>query len=34
MLSKDKEDRLIHLFILIDDFCLALDAWKQTQTCY
>ena len=34
MLSKDKEDQLIHLFITVDDFCIALDSWKQTQVRY
>lgn len=34
MLSKDKEDKLIELFIVVDDFCLALERWKQTQAQY
>ena len=34
MLSKDKEDQLIHLFIAVYDFCLALESWKQTQARY
>lgn len=34
MLSKDKEEQLINLFIVMDDFCIALESWKQTQTCY
>ena len=29
MLTKDKENKLIELFIAIDDFCVALDQWKQ-----
>ncbi len=31
MLLQDKENKLIKLFIAIDDFCNALQAWKQTQ---
>ena len=31
MLTQDKENRLISLFIAIDDFCIALDSWKQSQ---
>lgn len=34
MLSKDKEDQLIQLFIMLDDFCIALEGWKQTQPQY
>lgn len=34
MLSKDKEDQLINLFIMLDDFCIALESWKQTQAQY
>lgn len=34
MLSKDKENQLIELFINIDDFCIALESWKQTQVRY
>lgn len=34
MLSKDTEDRLINLFIMMDDFCIALESWKQTQARY
>jgi hypothetical protein len=31
MLAQDKENKLINLFIAIDDFCIALENWKQTQ---
>jgi hypothetical protein len=31
MLPQDKENQLIKLFIAIDDFCIALQAWKQKQ---
>jgi len=31
MLSEDKEKKLIQIFIAIDDFCLQLQAWKQTR---
>jgi hypothetical protein len=31
MLSKDKENKLIELFVAIDDFCLALEEWKKQQ---
>jgi hypothetical protein len=31
MLPQDKENHLIKLFIAIDDFCIALHAWKQTH---
>ena len=34
MLSKDKEEQLIKLFIVVDDFCIALESWKQTQVRY
>lgn len=34
MLSEDKKDQLIHLFITVDDFCIALNSWKQTQVGY
>lgn len=34
MLSKDKEYQLINLFIMLDDFCIALESWKQTQPRY
>jgi hypothetical protein len=31
MLSKDKENKLLELFMSIDDFCIALENWKQSQ---
>ena len=31
MLSEDKENKLIELFICLDDFCQALEAWKKHQ---
>ena len=31
MLSEDKENKLIELFICLDDFCLALEEWKSHQ---
>jgi hypothetical protein len=31
MLSKDKENKLLELFMSIDDFCIALENWKQNQ---
>jgi len=31
MLSKDKENKLLELFMTIDDFCIALENWKQNQ---
>ena len=31
MLSKDKENELIELFICLDDFCLSLEEWKSHQ---
>ncbi len=31
MLLQDKENKLIKLFVTIDDFCIALQKWKQTQ---
>ena len=31
MLSKDNENKLLELFIAIDDFCIALENWKQSQ---
>ena len=31
MLTQDKENTLIELFIAIDDFCMALDQWKQAR---
>lgn len=31
MLLQEKENKLIQLFITIDDFCIALEAWKQKQ---
>jgi hypothetical protein len=31
MLSKDKEKTLIEIFIAIDDFCIQLHKWKQSQ---
>lgn len=34
MLSKDKEEQLIHLFIMMDDFCIALETWKQNHPQY
>jgi hypothetical protein len=34
MLSKNKENQLIHLFIMLDDFCIALEHWKQRQPQY
>ena len=34
MLSVDKETKLIELFITLDDFCQALDTWKQKQAEY
>lgn len=34
MLSKDKEEQLIKLFVIVDDFCIALESWKQPQTRY
>lgn len=34
MLSKDKEEQLINLFIVVDDFCIALESWKLTQARY
>lgn len=36
MLSKDKENKLLELFMAIDDFCKALEDWKQDhpQLCH
>lgn len=31
MLSKDKENKLLELFMAIDDFCISLENWKQGQ---
>lgn len=31
MLSEDKENKLIELFICLDDFCIALEEWKSHQ---
>ena len=31
MLSEDKENKLIELFICLDDFCIALEEWKSRQ---
>lgn len=31
MLLQDKENKLIKLFVTIDHFCIALQAWKQKQ---
>lgn len=31
MLSEDKENKLIELFVCIDDFCQALEEWKKHQ---
>ena len=31
MLSEDKENKLIELFICLDDFCIALEEWKSPQ---
>ncbi|GAB3702271.1 hypothetical protein GCM10027592_31520 [Spirosoma flavus] len=31
MLSQDTKDKLIELFISIDDFCLALNAWQAKR---
>jgi len=31
MLSEDKENKLIELFICLDDFCIALEEWKSLQ---
>ena len=31
MLSEDKENKLIELFIYLDDFCIALEEWKSLQ---
>ena len=31
MLSQDKENKLIELFICLDDFCIALEEWKRLQ---
>jgi hypothetical protein len=32
MLTQDKENKLVSLFIAIDDFCIALESWKQKQS--
>lgn len=29
MLTQDKKNKLIELFIAMDDLCIALDEWKQ-----
>jgi len=31
MLTQDKENKLIELFIALDDFCLALGQWKKDR---
>jgi hypothetical protein len=31
MLSPEKETKLYQIFIAVDDFCLRLDGWKQSQ---
>lgn len=31
MLSKDKEDKLIEIFVTVDDFCLQLDQWLESN---
>ncbi len=34
MLSEDKENKLIELFISLDDFCNVLEEWKSHQPQY
>lgn len=31
MLSKDKTDKLIEIFVSVDDFCLHLDGWLKSN---
>lgn len=34
MLLQDKENKLIKLLITIDDFCIALDKWKESKPVF
>jgi len=31
MLTKDKADKLIEIFVSVDDFCINLDDWLKTN---